>query len=101
MVKHMILRYSCSDFASLQFWAVCRQLHLPGETMLFDLPGFKTEVGGDHPETSRSQPWVAGWHEEAFEVLVAVLVVGFLWIFGGHSWFSYFFGGAEYSLLIA
>jgi len=33
--------------------------------MLFDLPGFKTEVGGDHPETSRSQPWVAGWHEEA------------------------------------
>ena len=58
--------------------------------MLFDLPGFKTEVGGDHPETSRSQPWVAGWHQEA-KGLGCGVGCGIFMDLLGHSWFSYFF----------
>lgn len=59
MANHGNQRITQQQRCIQSLWMVSlqRQLHLPGETMLFDLPGFKTEVGGDHPETSRSQPW--------------------------------------------
>ena len=68
--------------------------------MLFDLPGFKTEVGGDHPETSRSQPWVAGWHEEAKGLGCGVGCGIFLWIFGVIHGFHIFWGGLSMAYLV-
>lgn len=94
----MILRYSCSDFATSHFGQFagssiyrakpCSSISQDSRQKLVATTLKLQEANLGLLDGTRRQ-----------KVLVAVLVVGFFMDFWGHSWFSYLFWGAEYGLL--
>jgi hypothetical protein len=99
MVKNMILRYSCSDFATSHFGQFagssiyrakpCSSISQDSRQKLVATTLKLQEANLGLLDGTRRQ-----------KVLVAVLVVGFLWIFGVIHGFHIFFGGLSMAYLV-